>query len=169
MNGAIFFFAPLLACLCSDSITLTALAASSFRVGGADWMIFFFRPAPSRQLFFACGPQSIPRPPGRGMRGRDGGLRLRARRRFACFSLCRAALSLGARSLSSCLRFWFSFPGSPCFPCLPSGLVCLRRGPSSLRPCVPLSRAFPTACLLSALSHQSGSVGSSFLARLSSS
>ena len=78
------------------------------------------------------------------------GLWLRAGRRFACFLSCRVALSLGARSLSSCLRFGFSSIGSPCFSACLVGSRLSPPGPVLYSSPCSLSRAFPTACLLSA-------------------
>lgn len=107
-------------------------------------------PSPPRRLFFACGFQLVPRP--RAWDVRTNGRSAAAGGTAVCLRLffVRVALSLGARSLLSRLRFGFSFPGSLCFLGLPSGLVRLRRAPSSLRPRVLLSRAFSTTSLLSA-------------------
>lgn len=124
---------------------------------------FFFRPSPSRRLFFACGFQSIPRP--RAWDVRTGGRFAAAGGMAVCLLLsCRVALSLSARSLSSCLMFGSSSRAS-FFSCLPGRVSVIVVGSRPrFAPCSP-SRAFPTACLLSAPSHPSGLVGSSPLAR----
>ena len=142
MDGAIFF-APLLACLYSDSITLTALAASSFRGGGSgDFSLSPF-PLPSALL---CLRVSInPPPPGVGCAneravcgcGRDGGL-------LAFIVSCR---SLAERS------FAFVLPDVRVFlSCLVSSLLTgsglggRRRIPSSFRLVSVLSLSSLLAC-----------------------
>lgn len=77
------------------------------------------------------------------MRERAVGLRLRAGWRFACFLSCRVALSLALVRYCLACGSGFHFPGSPCFPCLSSGLVRLRRAPSSLR----FPRVLPVPCV----------------------
>ena len=146
VDGRGDFFAPLLACLYSDSISLTALAASSSRGGGSgDFSLSPF-PLPSALL---CLRVSIsPPPPGVGCAngrsicvcGRDGDLL--ASHRVVSLSRLRsfAIVSPAVWVFLSCLVF----------SCLPGrvSVVVIGSRPR-FAPCFP-SRAFPTACLLSA-------------------
>ena len=83
-----------------------------------------------------------PPPPGRGMCERAIDLRRRAGWRFACFLSYRIALSLGARSLSSCLRLGSSSSRASFFLLAWSGLDALSPGPVLASPRVPRPMRF---------------------------
>ena len=99
MNGAIFFFAPLLACLCSDSITLTALAASSFRVGGGGLDDFFLSPCPLPSALL-CLRASINPPPAGSGDARAGWRFAAAGETAICLLLIMSCRSLAWRSFA---------------------------------------------------------------------
>lgn len=134
------FFAPLLARLYSDSITLTALVASSFRSGGSG--DFSLSPFPLMRVLSCLRASINPPPPGRGMCERAVDLRLRAGCRFACFSSCRVALSLALVRYCLACGSGFHSPARLVFP------ICLvgSRSPAS-SPVLSLFPVFPVQCV----------------------
>lgn len=163
VDGRGEFFAPLLARLYSDSIPLTALAASSSRCGGSG--DFSLSPFPL-MLVLSCLRTSIsPPPPGVGCAngrticgcGRDGGLlafivscRSLAERSFAfvlpdvrVFLSCLVFFLLTGSGLGG--RHWAPSSFRPVFPvpcvsyCVLAFRPCLiRRVRSDRRPCFPV-------------------------------
>lgn len=125
--------------------------------------IFLFRPSPSRLLFFACGFQSVPRP--RAWDVRTGGRFASAGGMAICLLLIVSCRSLAyARSLLSRLRFGFSSRAS-FFPAYRVGSRWSSSGPVLVSPRVSRPVRFLRRACFPPLSHPSGSVGSSPLAR----
>lgn len=103
---------------------------------------FYHRPSPPLpgSLVPACFKQSPA--PGRGRRRREGGLRLRADRRFACFPSCRAALSLPLVRYCPSPRHRL-LPSSSLFNVIAAVSIRPPASPSPMPPITPAGHALP--------------------------